>query len=93
MKIDSYTNFNTGFNSGYSIYDLPEVESNSLDTPVEAVKPAAADAFSIADIYEKGSSRPKVDFGGYNRFGRKNAVAQAEKLRNFGVDRSEGYVV
>lgn len=93
MRIDAYTNLNTGLNYGYNIYDIPEVENKPLDTPVEPVKPLSSDAFSVADVYEKGSSRPKVDFGGYNRFGRKTAVAQAEKLRNFGVDRSENYVI
>lgn len=93
MKIDAYTNLNTGLTYGYNIYDAPVQEPEAAVTPVEAVKPASSDAFSIADVYEKGSMRPATDFGGYNRFGRKTAAWQAEKLRNFGGEKSEGYVV
>ena len=82
MKIDAYSNYNASLN--LNVYDLPE-RDNSLETPVQAVTPVAADAFSVADIYEKSSSRPATDFGGYTKFGRKTSDVQKEQLQSYVV--------
>ncbi len=83
MKIDAYSNYNASLNM--NVYDLPERENVAATAPVEPVKPAAADAFSIADVYEKSSTRLKTDFGGYTRFGRKTTDVQKEKLQTYMV--------
>lgn len=83
MRIDAYSNYNANLNM--NVYDLPEKDNTAALAPVEAVKPINADAFSVADIYEKGSSRPKTDFGGYTRFGRKTSDVQKEQLQSYMV--------
>ncbi len=83
MKIDAYTNYNTSLN--LNVQDLPQKENAVQSTPVEEVKPVKLEAFSVADIYEKSYERPKTDFGGYTKTGRKTSDVQSEKLKNYVV--------
>ena len=83
MKIDAYTNYNSGLN--LNVYDLPQKQNVASETPVEAVKPVELEAFSVADIYERSASQPKTDFGGYTKTGRKQTDVQSERLKNYVV--------
>ena len=85
MRIDAYTNYNTGLN--LNVGDLPERESTVSKAPAQetAVSSDGLQRLPIEAIYEKSSERPKTDYGGYTKTGRKQSDVQSEKLKNYVV--------
>ena len=84
MRIDAYTNYNTGLN--LNVGDLPEREVNVSKAPEqEAVSSVKLERLPVEAIYERSSERPKTDYGGYTKTGRKQSDVQTEKLKNYVV--------
>ncbi|MBO7401842.1 MAG: hypothetical protein J6U10_02500 [Lachnospiraceae bacterium] len=84
MRIDAYTNYNTGLN--LNVGNLPEREANVSKAPEqEAVSSVKLERLPVEAIYERSSERPKTDYGGYTTTGRKQSDVQTEKLKNYVV--------